>query len=110
MASESSTSVLFTKKSCYTCFADLSKLPKNRVIIRNRKTEYSALYSIVIDLLKRDVAFIVRVCLSYPATLQMMDVIVEGFDQEVLGWREMLLSRVTLPLSQVHADCHAMIV
>ena len=50
------------------------------------------------------------VCLSYPATLQMMDVIAEGFDQEVLGWREMLLSRVTLPLSQVHADCHAMIV
>ena len=52
MASEPSSSVMFT--NVYTCFADLSKLPKNRVIIRNRKAEYSALCNIVMDLLKRE--------------------------------------------------------
>ena len=44
----------------------------------------------------------IMICLSYDATLNMMDVIAEGFDQDVLGWKEMLLSRVKLLQSQVN--------
>ena len=39
----------------------------------------------------------VSVCLSYEATLKMMSVISEAFDQEVLGWKEMLMERVAIP-------------
>lgn len=40
-------------------------------------------------------------CLSYTTTLKVMDVIAEGFDEEVIGWKESLLPRVILPLLQV---------
>ena len=40
--------------SCYSCLVDLSNFPKERVIIRNKKIEYSCLYDIAVGILETE--------------------------------------------------------